>query len=293
MDESFLKRHMKKKKGRFFHNVKFKYKLTVMNENTLEEVIGIHVSKLNGLSWLLAACSLIFVIAAAFIVFTPLRNYLPGYMNSEVRQQVVTNALRADSLEQALDRYRLYVENLQAIFSGQVKADTVSSIDSLTRFRTDQLAERSPEEEDFVAQYEERERYNLTAVTDDLKDEGLIFCPPARGTVVRPFSGSEHHYGIDLSTTPNTSILTVLDGTVIFAGYTAETGYVIQVQHTRDFVSIYKYCGSLMKREGEAVKAGEAIALTGRKAEHEDHPYIHFELWHKGIAANPEKYIVF
>lgn len=284
---------MKKKKGRFWHNVKFKYKLTVMNENTLEEVIGIHVSKLNGLSWLLAACSLIFLTAAAIIAFTPLSNYLPGYMNSEIRQQVVTNALRADSLEEALGRYRLYVENLQTIFSGQVKADTVVSIDSLTRFRTDLLAERSPEEEEFVTQYEERERYNLTAVTDNPTDEGLIFCPPTRGTIVRPFSGTARHFGIDLSAAPNASIMAVLDGTVILSAYTAETGYVIQVQHTHDFVSVYKYCGSLMKQAGDPVKAGEAIALTGKNTAHEEHPHLHFELWHKGVPANPEKYIVF
>ena len=95
-----------KKKGRkaFWRNIKFKYKLTVINENTLEEVIGIHVSKLNGFSVLLAACTVIFLLAAIIIVFTPLRNYLPGYMNSEVRSQVVTNALKADSLVEALER---------------------------------------------------------------------------------------------------------------------------------------------------------------------------------------------
>ena len=45
----------KTRKGRkaFWHNIKFKYKLTIINENTLEEVVGIHVSKLNGLSVLL------------------------------------------------------------------------------------------------------------------------------------------------------------------------------------------------------------------------------------------------
>ena len=54
-----------KKKGRkaFWRNIKFKYKLTVINENTLEEVIGIHVSKLNGFSVLLAACTVIFLLA--------------------------------------------------------------------------------------------------------------------------------------------------------------------------------------------------------------------------------------
>jgi hypothetical protein len=69
-----------KKKGRkaFWHNFKFKYKLTITNENTLEEIVGLHVSKLNGVSVLLSAVTVIFLISATIIVFTPLRNYLPG-----------------------------------------------------------------------------------------------------------------------------------------------------------------------------------------------------------------------
>ncbi|MEG1839148.1 MAG: M23 family peptidase, partial [Bacteroidaceae bacterium] len=90
----------KKRNKAFWNNIKFKYKLTIINENTLEEVAGLHVSKLNSLSVLLSAVIIIFMIAATIIAFTPLRNYLPGYMNSEVRAQVVNNALRTDSLQQ-------------------------------------------------------------------------------------------------------------------------------------------------------------------------------------------------
>ena len=126
---------MKKARKAFWHNIRFKYKLSIVNENTLEEIVGIHVSKLNGLSVLLVSCAVIFCIAAAIIVFTPLRNYLPGYMNSEVRAQVVANALRADSLQAALERQNRYVMNIRDILSGQVKADTVQSIDSLTDLR--------------------------------------------------------------------------------------------------------------------------------------------------------------
>lgn len=107
--------------------------------------------------------------------FTPLRNYLPGYMNSEVRAQVVTNALRADSLQQVVTRQNMYIMNIQDIFSGKVKADTVQSIDSLTILRSDSLMERTRQEEEFRKQYEESERYNLTAVDDNNAASGLIF----------------------------------------------------------------------------------------------------------------------
>lgn len=285
----------KTRRGRkaFWHNIKFKYKLTIINENTLEEVVGIHVSKLNGLSVLLSACTVIFLIAAAIIAFTPLRNYLPGYMNSEVRSQIVANALRADSLQAALERQSRYVMNIQDILSGQVKADTVQSIDSLTNLRAEKLMERSKEEEEFRKQYEEKERYNLTAVTDVRDAAGLIFYRPLRGVMSAGFNPEKRHFGIDLTASPNESILAALDGTVIMAAYTAEWGYVIQIQHPQNFISVYKHCGSLMKREGEQVKGGEVIALVGKSTEDGNQPHLHFELWHRGNPTNPEIYVVF
>ena len=249
----------KKRSKAFWNNIKFKYKLTIINENTLEEVVGLHVSKLNGLSVLLSVLTVLFLFAAAIITFTPLRNYLPGYMNSDIRAQVVENALRVDSLQQLVDRQNMYIMNIQDIFSGTVRVDTVQSMDSLTTMREDSLIARSEREEAFRRQYEETEKYNLTSITAN----------------------------------PNESVLATLDGTVILSTYTAETGYLIEVQHNQDFVSVYKHCGSLLKREGDTVKGGEAIALVGNSGTLTTGPHLHFELWHRGRPVNPEKYIVF
>lgn len=259
----------------------------------MEEVIGIHVSKLNGLSVLLAFCAVIFFIASLIIVFTPLRNYLPGYMDSEVRAQVVANALRADSLQAALDRQNRYVMNIRDILSGQVKADTVQSIDSLTSLREEELMARSKEEEEFIRQYEARERYNLTAITETEDAAGFIFYRPVRGVMSTNFHPDDRHYGVDLTASPNETIVSVLEGTVIFAGYTPGWGYVIQIQHPQNFISVYKHCNSLMKREGDKVKGGEGIALVGDAVGKGDKPHLHFELWHKGNPVNPEQYVVF
>lgn len=283
---------MKNKRKKFWRNFKFKYKLTITNENTLEEVIGIHVSKLNGVSVLLFAVTVIFLIAATIIAFTPLRNYLPGYMNSEVRELVVNNALRVDSLQQLLNRQNMYIMNIQDIFSGRVKADTVASIDSLTIVRSEELMERTEEEEQFRRRYEESERYNLTTMDNASATLGLVFFRPTRGMISSGFDANRKHFGIDIAANPNESVLATLDGTVILSTYTAETGYVIQVQHAQNIVSVYKHCGSLLKKVGDTVKAGEAIALVGNTGEKTTGPHLHFELWSKGRALDPSKYIV-
>ena len=259
----------KKRSKAFWNNIKFKYKLTIINENTLEEVVGIRVSKLNGLSVLLSVLTILFLIAAIIIAFTPLRNYLPGYMNSEVRNQIVANALRVDSLQQLVERQNLYIMNIQDIFSGKVRVDSVQSMDTLTTLRKDSLMERTKREEEFRRQYEEAEKYNLTSITSQPNVNGLIFYRPTRGMISAHFDAEKKHYGTDIAANPNESVLATLDGTV------------------------YKHCGSLLKREGDKVQAGEAIALVGNSGTLTTGPHLHFELWNKGRPVNPEKYIVF
>ncbi|MBQ8501156.1 MAG: M23 family metallopeptidase [Bacteroides sp.] len=285
----------KKQKNRraFWKDIKFKYKLTITNENTLEEVAGLYVSKLNGFSVLFTILVMLFLFAALIIAYTPLRNYLPGYMNSEVRTQVVENALRVDSLQKLVEMQNLYIMNIQDIFRGEVKTDTVHSMDSLTILRADSLMERTQREADFRRQYEETEKYNLTTISARSAADGMIFYRPTRGMISAPFNTDKKHLGIDIAANPGESILSTLDGTVILSTYTAEMGHVIAVMHDRNFISVYKHCKSLLKHEGDSVKAGDVIALVGNTDRESKTPHLHFELWYKGRAVNPEQYVVF
>lgn len=282
------------KRKPFWQNIKFKYKLTIVNENTLEEVVGLHVSKLNGLSVLLVVFTVLFAIAALIVSFTPLRNYLPGYMNSEVRKQIVDNALLADSLSRLLECQNLYVMNLQDIIRGEVRLDSVRSIDSLTVQRSEELMERTENEERFRKEFEEQEKYNLANVKAPMPVSDIIFYRPALGMLSKGFDPEGRHFGVDIAADAKESVLATLDGTVIFCGYMPGNGYVILLQHATNLVSVYKHCGSLLKSPGDKVTAGEVIALVGDRSEGEEgHPHLHFELWHRGQVLNPEQYIVF
>jgi len=277
----------------FWHNFKFKYKISVLNENTLEEVAGLRLSKLNGVSVLLVVIIIIFFVVSLILVFTPLRNYLPGYMNSEVRAQIVNNALRADSLETIVARQDMYIMNIQDIFKGTIRIDTIQTMEELTVIREDSLMERTEREEQFRRQYEEAEKYNLMAINLQAEIDGLIFHTPTRGFISSSYDPEIRHLGIDIAASPNESVLATLDGIVVFSGYTIETGYVITLQHSQEFISTYKHCGSVLKKEGDTVKGGEVIALVGNTGTLSTGPHLHFELWHKGKAVDPRKYIIF
>ena len=88
-------------------------------------------------------------------------------------------------------------------------------------------------------------------------------------------------------------VKTVLDGYVVEAGYSIETGNVIAVQHPGNLLSFYKHNASLLRRTGDFVRAGEAIAVIGNTGTHTDGPHVHIEIWHRGQAIDPERYMRF
>jgi murein DD-endopeptidase MepM/ murein hydrolase activator NlpD len=121
----------------------------------------------------------------------------------------------------------------------------------------------------------------------------LHFYLPIKGLITNKFDTSKGHLGIDLVSQPNTRVSAVLGGTVLFAGWTLDTGYVIYIQHVNNLVSAYKHNAALLKKVGDKVNGGEAIAIIGNTGEYTTGPHLHFELWHEGKPIDPEQYIVF
>ncbi len=121
----------------------------------------------------------------------------------------------------------------------------------------------------------------------------MHFFPPVKGIITRGFNPMEGHYGIDMVAAPNEVVKATLDGTVTMSTWTLETGYVIQIQHDYELISVYKHNATLFKSVGQKVVAGDAIAIVGNSGELTTGPHLHFELWHDRVPLNPVEYIVF
>lgn len=286
----------KKKQGfkSFWSRVRFKYKLTFINEDTLEEVWTFRLSQLSAFAVLLVFAFALVSVTAFIIIKTPIRNYLPGYLDVEVRKEIVQNALRADSLERMLEIQHVYLENVARIIGGEVPLDSIRRIDSLARVDADFEIPRGEAEQAFVVQYEEEEKYSLTALNPNpVFTEQAFFYKPVDGVVSSHYQTDIRHFGVDIAASPSESVLATLDGTVVYAGYDPQHGNVIQLQHRNGLVSIYKHNEALLKEPGDHVVAGEAIALVGNTGTLSTGPHLHFELWYKGVPVNPEEYIAF
>ena len=284
-----------KDKPKKFQRLKHKYRLVILNDDTFEEKVSLRLSQLNVFVVLGISSLLLILLVILLIAFTPLKEFIPGYANVNVRRQGVENFLKSDSIEVALAENNLYISNIKHIIQGElVELDNESVIDSSANYEG---IKNEPIEEDSVLRnmIETEEKYNLfnKAGSTPGNISSFIFLQPLKGTVTNRFNFKEQHFGIDIVAPKNEAIKATLDGTVIFAEWTVETGYVIQLQHADNIVSIYKHNSVLHKKVGDHVKAGEVVAIVGNSGELSTGPHLHFELWYNGIAINPEDYMMF
>jgi len=285
----------KTNKHDFWKRIHFKYRLSVINENTLEEVAKFRVSKFSGAILVLTFISFFVFLTSIIIITTPIRNYLPGYLDSEIREQAIKSAFRADSLERQLMYQSAYSSNIQDIFSGKVSVDSLTRIDTVAISENDKSLLSTDREKEFNKKFEEEEKYTISVLPSSASapTEGITFFRPVKGLISDKFDPSIQHYGIDIVAAPKESVVATLEGTVIFAGFDANVGYVIQIQHKNGFISVYKHNAMLLKTMGDKVRTGEAIAIIGDTGKLSTGAHLHFELWYKGNPVNPETYISF
>ncbi|MBL4592669.1 MAG: M23 family metallopeptidase [Flavobacteriales bacterium] len=284
-----------KGKPKKFQRLKNKYRLVIVDEDTFEEKISLRLSQLNVFVVVGISSLVLILLVILLIAFTPLKEFIPGYANVNVRRQGVENFLKSDSIEVVLAENNLYIDNIKHIIQGDlIEFDDESFIDSTVNYKA---IKNVPIEEDSVLRnmIETEEKYHLfnKAGSTPGNISSFIFLQPLKGTVTNRFNIKKQHFGIDVVAPKNEAIKATLDGTVIFAEWTVETGYVIQMQHSDNIVSIYKHNSVLHKKVGDHVKAGEVIAIVGNSGELSTGPHLHFELWYNGIPINPEDYMMF
>lgn len=272
-----------------------KFRFSIFNDTTHEELF---VFRANGMMMLLSIIlSIIFIVISVTVLisYTPLREFIPGYPDARTRKEIVQNALKLDSLEKTVKLWDFQLSNIQRIVTGQPPLElgdiTIKSDSANTQGISGKISK-----EDSLLRLEvmKQEQFNVGSPSNRVNQiEGLHFFPPVKGIVSDGFNLATNHPYIDIAAPANSVVSAVLDGTVIMATWTDETGFTIQIQHSNDLISIYKHNSKLLKRTGDKVKAGTAISLVGSTGTLTTGAHLHFELWYKGVAVDPAKYINF
>ena len=276
-------------------NKRTDFRLAVIDDKSHEQLLTIRFTKttlfIAIVTILVMLCALIY----SLVAYTPIRTFIPGYPDAHSKRAAIQNTIKVDSLERVIFRWEMYSENLKRVLAGE-EALKIDSILISTRNLTGAGADMEAlmKRDSMLRQgVMEEEQFGISARKQrDLPIEGMLFFTPLKGVISQGYDPNIHPY-VDITAPSGSVVKAVLDGTVIFSGWSADAGHTIQIQHDGDIVSIYKHNEKLLKKTGDKVSAGTPIALVGNSGEMTTGAHLHFELWHKGETVDPTKHISF
>lgn len=126
----------------------------------------------------------------------------------------------------------------------------------------------------------------------DSFEKTVTFIKPVNGFVLKNYSENDGHLGLDFGVKNGSPVYASSSGVVIFADFTINEGYVIIIKHDDEYLSMYKHCSSILKKERDFVLQGELIALSGNTGHNSSGPHLHFEIWKGGTTVDPEKLLI-
>ncbi len=269
------------------------FRLALIDHETHMHLWSMRFTKANAIITCVSVVVCVIFLIYALVAFTPLKRTIPGYPNERSKKVAVQNAIKVDSLEKVITRWELYSENIRRVMTG---AEPLN-VDSLIRTGADRQSimkeELARQDSILRMQVIAQEQFELTDKEPrDLPIEGIHFFTPLKGVISQDYDPIIHPY-LDITAPKNSVVASILDGTVIFAGWIDEVGYTIAIQHPNDIVSIYKHNEKLLKQAGDKVTAGTPISLLGGTGTLSTGDHLHFEFWYKGEAVNPKRYINF
>lgn len=283
-----------KKRKRIVKKLLNKYRLVVLNEDTFEEKMSFKLNRLNVFVFSTLFALFLVIITTVIIAFTPLREYIPGYSSTQLKQQATELAYKTDSIQRVLYLNEQYLSSVKKVLTGDLQTEEINK-DSIIDAVSEELSDVSLTPSEREAQLRERvaqeEKYNIFEPSSNMITSVLF--PPVNGPISEIYDLKNKHYAVDIVVPENSPVKATADGTVIFAEWTAETGYVIIIEHQNNLISAYKHNASLIKQQGDLVKAGEVIANSGSTGDLTTGAHLHFELWSNGYPINPTNFIDF
>ena len=272
------------------------FRLALIENRTHKQLFTIHFTRTSFfvtiISILVTLSTLVFCITA----FTPVRTFIPGYPDAHAKRAAIQNAMTIDSLQTVIYRWEIYSENIKRVVEGRepLKIDSLINANQPKKASAEEAASFQKQDSLLREEVKKEEQFDISSDRGrrELPIEGVHFFTPLKGVVSQEYDATVHPY-IDITAATGSVVKAVLDGTVIFAGWSEDAGHTIQIQHEGDIISIYKHNEKLSKKVGDKVTAGTPIALVGNSGELTTGAHLHFELWHKGETVDPTLYIKF
>ncbi len=271
-----------------------KRRLVILNEDSFEETFSLKLNLMNVFVVGSVGAILIIFVTTYIIAFTPLREYIPGYASSKLKQEALEMAIKSDSLEQSVKINNAYITSIKKVLTGDLEYAKLNK-DSIKALGPEGIDEASivptENEKKLREQVIKEDKFN---VFDSAQPKvGFVLFAPVQGTIIEKYSPKNKHLAVTVALGKNTPIKSIGAGTIIFSDWTPSSGYVVIIRHKDDILSVYKNAASVTKSQGNIVKSGEVIALAGTSIPQKTNATLRFELWKDGFPIDPTQFINF
>ena len=262
---------------------KFKYKLSILNEKTLEEVLRIRLSRLTVFIYGSLALVVVFFLMSALILFSPLKYYLPGFSDYSLRSELSHNMAKVNSLSSLLQKQTLQLQTTKNLIAGTLSADSIPKQKDISVEKYRELVEKkSDREQQFIENFQKNIVSNTITPTVANNAAKQNFAVPLAGTAAASY-GEKGDNAVKF-TGNNREVLAVAKGIVMSADLTVGNRYTVYIQHPDGYVSVYKNLSAVFKQAGSTVSTGDVI---GQIDAENDKQYLIFEIWQNSIRIDP------
>ncbi len=267
---------------KYFKNLK-SFSIIIVPDDTSHEARSKKFNVTRLFIFALIYSILIAVFGYYFIVLTGIGNkVLPG--------NYIQNGDYIEQMEQLNSKIIFLAKELQLLKSDNLKLKYALALGDSTlidsfRINPDSLQKlyKSPKEGNIFGII-----LNYFKQIFSFQDNPIFFILPVNGYISRSFDPERGHFGIDLVVKDGTPVFASAGGFVVFSGYTDNYGHIIILSHSDEYLSIYKHCSLILKKERDFVKQGELIAQSGNSGLATTGPHLHFEIWQNGKPIDPE-----
>lgn len=311
ISSTLYKSDMKNIVQKILHPLSRQYRVEFIDAETLSSP---RQYRIRPIIWIVSSILLLvgsMVGTGSVIWYTPaIRQQIPGYTNPENEKKLMLMQSALDTAKKEIQRRDEFIAGLQRALKVGDAIPTITPNTPDTKSSTSATTKK-PTTETPNKEIEKAAPQNDAVVTNEIKPQ------PSPGdaaigrtgqkmalaikTILRPvigyvrdgFSPAKGHYGIDIVTNENETVLAATEGYVLFSEYTEADGHVIAVSNPTGVVTFYKHNSRLLKKKGSYVHAGEPIAVVGNTGENTSGPHLHFEMWLNGEPLNPRDYIIY
>ena len=240
---------MKKNKS-LLDSLKQRLRFVIIDEQTLEELNTMGLSRFQILTRILSILLLIAMLTTLLIAYTPLREFIPGYSPPHLSKDLVHLSIKTDSLLANLKIKEQKQFMLERILKGESIEDSLFSDSVIISTIKNSSLKASHQDSLYREAIEREDRFNVLSEETEKPTtlQNIAFYAPIKGMISSKFDIKKEHYGVDVVAPENEAIKASLPGTVILSGWTTETGYTIAIQHENNLISFYKHNSVLLKK---------------------------------------------